>query len=156
MLIYIIGAIAAFNLLGYLLKRASEIAEQKRAKERNLEEQKWRSIDELTFRLHPKYPPDWERRRALIFIRDDGKCRKCGRKIGNLSCSPERIFGHHMAQRLLRGAEVHHIEAISHGGIHNFENLVLICDLCHAKEHPENLKMQKRVARYKFRKTWRN
>jgi 5-methylcytosine-specific restriction endonuclease McrA len=151
-LLYIIGAVAAWNVVVYLLDRASKRAEERRARERAEEEQRWHSSIEPAFRTHPTYPPDWERRRALIFIRDHGCCSRCGAEIGDLSCAPERVFGFDFGQRLLRGADVHHEEPVSHGGTHALENLILICDVCHAKKHPDNEHMRARVGQ---RTTWR-
>lgn len=147
-LIYILGGVVAWNIVVYLFDRASKRVEERRARERAEEEQRWRSSVEPGFRTHPAYPPDWERRRALVFIHDDGRCRRCGAKIGNLTCAPERVFGFQFGFRLLRGADVHHDEPVSHGGTHALANLMLICDTCHAKEHPDNVHMRARVRRY--------
>lgn len=58
------------------------------------------------------YPPDWEERRESILA--GAVCEECGRD---------------------RSLHVHHIIPISKGGSHREENLIVLCEACHSKEH---------------------
>jgi len=66
------------------------------------------------------YPDDWDRRRRLVYERDDYTCRNCGRSGGpvgdvELHC--------------------HHIVPKGRGGSHRTENLVTLCEQCHKAVH---------------------
>jgi len=66
------------------------------------------------------YPDDWDRRRRLVYERDDYTCRNCGRSGGpvgdvELHC--------------------HHIVPKGRGGAHHTENLVTLCEDCHRAVH---------------------
>jgi hypothetical protein len=98
----------------------------------------WRSEIEPSYRKHTGYPPDWERRRALVFIKDQGKCQKCGRACGHLACEPDQIWNFKFNEHLLYDADVHHSKHKSLGGNHGVENLLLYCLRCHSREHPNN------------------
>ncbi len=108
------------------------------------DEETWRSEIEQNYRKSAGYPPDWQRRRALVFVKDKGKCQKCGRSCGHLACSPNQIWNFKFTEHLLYDADVHHAKHISSGGDHDFGNLVLYCLLCHSKEHPENSNIRAR------------
>lgn len=60
------------------------------------------------------YPPDWEERKNQVIKRDGEQCSKCGSR------------GH---------LHLHHIKPLSKGGSNKIENLILLCENCHSKEH---------------------
>lgn len=66
-----------------------------------------------------KYPPDWDKRRRAIWWLQDDQCGRCGCDRGD--------SGH-----------VHHIKWLSEGGTNRLENLVGLCNNCHALIHPKN------------------
>ena len=98
----------------------------------------WRAEVETKFRQHPGYPPDWERRRVLVFLRDDGKCRNCGRPCGHLLCEPDQIWGFDYDEKLVVDAHIHHAKNLASGGDHSLANLSLLCPRCHVRKHPKN------------------
>ena len=98
----------------------------------------WRNLVEAQFRKHAGYPPDWERRRSLVFLRDRGKCQSKehrGGTCGRLLCEANQIWNFKYGVRLLVEAHVDHITSISNGGDHSLENLQLLCPSCHALKH---------------------
>ncbi len=75
-----------------------------------------------------QYPPDWEWRRGFVFLRDRHKCQ--GHR-----CSAASSLGPSL--------DCHHIKSISEfgpeeKGIHALGNLVTLCPICHASQHPSN------------------
>lgn len=90
---------------------------------------------------YANYPPDWERRRAMIFIKDEGRCGSCGRPCGRLACEPHQLWGFSFDEHLLYDAHVHHKVHLSSGGDHGLGNLSLYCPRCHTREHPENSRL---------------
>lgn len=62
----------------------------------------------------PIYPPDWKDRQLLVRQRDFNCCVNCG---------------------AWRDLHIHHIRAISEGGTHHVDNLVLLCNACHSEAH---------------------
>ncbi|MGH7991904.1 MAG: HNH endonuclease signature motif containing protein [Limisphaerales bacterium] len=104
------------------------------------DEANWRTEIEPRYRKHTGYPPDWERRRTLAYIKAEGKCqcRNCGRPCGHLACEPNQIWGFTFDEHLLYDAHVHHAKHLASGGDHDLENLLLYCPRCHTREHPEN------------------
>lgn len=103
------------------------------------EQTEWENEVELQYRNFPRVlPPDWERRRALTYLKDNGKCQLCGRQCGHLACDPEEIWNFKYDAHLLYDADVHHFKHRANGGRHNLENLGLYCLSCHSKEHPNN------------------
>lgn len=108
------------------------------------DESEWTQRVEPKFRKHPNYPPDWERRRALVFLRDGGKCQNNehrGGKCGRLLCEPAQIWNFAYSEKLLVEAHVDHIKPISSGGDHHLPNLQLLCPRCHSLKHPDNFKL---------------
>ncbi|MFO1512687.1 MAG: HNH endonuclease [Verrucomicrobiota bacterium] len=108
----------------------------------------WKNQVELKFRKHAGYPPDWERRRAMVFLRDGGKCQgkeHRGGTCGRLLCEPDQIWNFKYDVRLLVEADVDHIRPVSAGGNHDLENLQLLCVRCHDLKHPGNSKLAARV-----------
>lgn len=88
-----------------------------------------------------QYPPDWELRRAFVFLRDRHKCQ--GRR-----CAAALSLG--------AGLDCHHIKPISEfgpeeKGIHALSNLVTLCPMCHASQHPQNSMLVGRAAKYSSR-----
>lgn len=59
-------------------------------------------------------PPDWAKRRKIVYDRDGGRCRRCGVTISLDKC------------------HIHHIVRRSQGGAHSLENLVTLCRDCHS------------------------
>lgn len=74
---------------------------------------------------------EWIELRDKILKRDRYRCVNCGRGKGEKYKSGKEIVLH-----------VHHIVPRELGGRDSEENLVTLCDLCHAKAHG-------------FRQTWR-
>jgi len=108
------------------------------------DEANWRNVMEPQFRKHEDYPPDWQRRRALVFIRDKGRCQgsiqgqHCGRLCGRLLCEPNQIWSFKYDETLLVEAHVHHVKNRASNGDHDLRNLRLICPRCHMREHSGN------------------
>jgi len=67
---------------------------------------------------------EWIKLRDSILERDRGKCVNCGATWGNKYKNGKEIVLH-----------VHHIVPRELGGRDSNENLVTLCDLCHAKAH---------------------
>jgi 5-methylcytosine-specific restriction endonuclease McrA len=84
-----------------------------------------------------QYPPDWEWRRRFVYLRDSNTCQGegCGARAGRwmpLDC--------------------HHLKPISQfrlgePSVHALTNLVTLCPICHASQHPENLDLEQRARR---------
>lgn len=64
-----------------------------------------------------RYPPDWAHRRRAIWWLQDDRCGRCGCEAGD--------EGH-----------VHHVTPLADGGTNRLENLVGVCNDCHALFHP--------------------
>ena len=116
-----------------------------RAAERVERERRYRAEIEPRHRSHrPGYPPDWEIRRALVFLRDRGMCSECQSFCATTSHLEERLWARdpellEPKDRFVSGGHVHHITPVSEGGDHSLGNLTLTCALCHAKEHEGNV-----------------
>lgn len=93
----------------------------------------WRHLLEPLLRHWPGYPPDWERRRMLVFERAMGRCEWCGLPAGRVGL---RANG----WRVIR-AHVHHVVPIAAGGAHAPANLALLCRDCHRAAHPRNRRL---------------
>jgi hypothetical protein len=78
------------------------------------------------------YPEDWNFRRNEIYYRYKGICQDCGIKV--------------------RRFHIHHTVPISQGGKHNLDNLILLCEDCHIKVHPEikSLLIEKNKIKYNY------
>jgi hypothetical protein len=87
----------------------------------------------------------WRKLSRLVKLRDGEQCQVCGDRRGDLYCVPH----------------THHIIPRSRGGPDNQENLITLCDLCHAVvtrrwhkpwfgELTEERKQQLEVARQEF------
>jgi 5-methylcytosine-specific restriction endonuclease McrA len=108
------------------------------------DEIEWRTKIEAKFRKYSGYPPDWERRRVLVYLRDNAKCQgdhHRGGTCGRLLCEPSQIWNFKYNVKLLVDAHVDHITSIYSGGGHSLENLQLLCPRCHAIKHPNNSKL---------------
>ena len=115
--------------------------------EKTRTEQEWREFHEQRRRewketIEPKlrdvkgYPEDWILRRREVFLRANGHCESCGKKLGRLAgetASP----GISLTDSLIKDAHVHHIKKVSEGGDHSLSNLQLLCEPCHALKHPD-------------------
>lgn len=66
------------------------------------------------------YPDDWNRRRRQVFQRDNWECQACGRTGGRRGSAE---------------LHAHHIVPKSQAGGHGLDNLVTLCDRCHADYH---------------------
>lgn len=66
-----------------------------------------------------KYPPDWANRREVIWWLQEQQCGRCRKDL-------EPDTGH-----------VHHMRPLSEGGDNALDNLVGLCEDCHALLHPE-------------------
>lgn len=73
---------------------------------------------QLIYEQYFEIPPDWGERCDQVIIRDNGVCRKCGRKMHG-SVVPFHI--HHI------------IPKSDHSGNHSLNNLELLCEICHSK-----------------------
>ncbi|WP_197054398.1 HNH endonuclease [Nitrosococcus oceani] len=60
------------------------------------------------------YPPDWEERREKVAHRDGEHCSRC---------------------KIWSRLHLHHIRPLSKGGPNKIENLKLLCENCHSREH---------------------
>jgi 5-methylcytosine-specific restriction endonuclease McrA len=108
------------------------------------DEMEWRTKTEAQFRKFNGYPPDWERRRVLVFLHDNGKrqsSRHRGGTCGRILCEPNQIWNFKYDVKLLVDAHVDHIKPIYSGGDHSLENLQLLCAICHSHKHPNNSKL---------------
>lgn len=85
-----------------------------------------------------KYPPDWDRRRKIVYRRDDYRCQKCGAKGGPLG----NVELH-----------CHHVRPISEGGSHQLENLQTLCRRCHNSVHDHHIP-QSGTGRSRKRESW--
>lgn len=63
---------------------------------------------------------DWQWRRREVIIRDDYECQECGALGGRKGETP---------------LHVHHTDPVSNGGSDGRDNLVTLCDDCHAGKH---------------------
>ena len=84
-----------------------------------------------------QYPPDWELRRGFVFLRDRRKCQ-------GYHCGATASLG--------SGLDCHHIKPISEfgpeeKGIHALSNLVTLCPICHASQHPWNTMLVERATK---------
>lgn len=61
------------------------------------------------------YPPDWRRRRVVVFARDGHVCRYCGQYANT----------------------VDHVVAMVDGGTHDLANLVACCGACNSRKSME-------------------
>jgi len=61
--------------------------------------------------------------KAAVWKRAGGKCERCGRRITRGLDS-------------LTAGHVHHVTKRSQGGTWDLKNLILLCPLCHRKDHP--------------------
>jgi hypothetical protein len=73
----------------------------------------WASEEENRVTEGGRDPADWDERRRLVHLRDEGRCRRCGFAI------------------TLEVCHIHHIVRRSDGGGHEFSNLVTLCKDCH-------------------------
>jgi hypothetical protein len=127
------------SIIGHILQRADQRKYVERLAIRAQKEEKYFNEVEPSFREARDYPQDWERRRALVFIRSNGRCSECDTAFGaNLKCNAELIWDYPYDYRLVFGMHVHHKRAIGEGGNHSLENLVPLCSSCHSKRHPRN------------------
>jgi hypothetical protein len=60
------------------------------------------------------YPPDWDKRKKTVIQRDGKMCDKCRSSL------------------ILH---LHHLKPLSKGGSNKVQNLKLLCENCHSKEH---------------------
>lgn len=74
--------------------------------------------------MSDSYPPDWDRRRKLVYRRDNYQCQKCG-----------RYGGPHGNAEL----HCHHIRPKSKGGSHHPSNLQTLCWRCHNRVHRHHI-----------------
>ena len=73
-----------------------------------------RGLDKV-FTFYPDYPPDWQKRRKTVLSKYNHKCSKCHRYKSHL--------------------HVHHKIALSKGGSNALNNLNVLCEDCHLREH---------------------
>lgn len=99
----------------------------------------WEYAMEPLLRYWPGYPPDWERRRMMVFERAFGRCQRCGVPAGRIQWCEDRWR--------VTGGHVHHVIAIAAGGRHHLHNLQLLCVSCHRQAHPENAELGARYRR---------
>ena len=59
-------------------------------------------------------PSDWNRKRELVYNRDNGSCKRCGVRLNLEQC------------------HIHHLIRRSKGGGHELSNLVTLCRDCHS------------------------
>lgn len=80
-------------------------------------------------------PLDWRERRLVVYYRDEGHCRYCGRGVRD------------------RDFHAHHIRGKSMTGDHGLDNLVTLCTSCHSvmPGHTADLKKRDRSSKGKRR-----
>lgn len=78
-----------------------------------------------------EYPSDWDKRRKIVYKRDNYTCQNCGRKGGP------------MGQAELHA---HHVVPKSKGGTHRVENLQTVCKECHDAIHGRRLAPTARIS----------
>ena len=66
------------------------------------------------------YPSDWNKRRKLVYRRDNYQCQRCGRRGGSRGNAE---------------LHAHHIRPKSKGGSHQLTNLTTVCQQCHSNIH---------------------
>ena len=59
-------------------------------------------------------PPDWQKRRELVYERDNHSCKRCGTYVE------------------LKHSHTHHLKRRSQGGDHSLNNLITLCRDCHS------------------------
>lgn len=77
----------------------------------------WRKMQEIyehCCNYWPERPPDWNKRIEKVLSRDRRRCTECYANSG------------------LFPLQIHHIQMIKNGGNHLEENLVTLCERCHA------------------------
>lgn len=99
--------------------------------------QEWLQTEEPKYRNSKGYPKDWQRRRALVYSRDNGICQECGADCGSQDCTKYEIFNYESDEILVHNAHVHHKIPITNGGDHSLSNLEYLCRECHQKKHPD-------------------
>ncbi|RLG19529.1 hypothetical protein DRN74_06725 [Candidatus Micrarchaeota archaeon] len=62
------------------------------------------------------YPDNWDELRRACYARDGYRCQQCGATNVRL--------------------HAHHIIPLSQGGTNTLDNLITLCEECHAKYHP--------------------
>lgn len=161
---FLIIALAVFAIIAVLVAKDESLKKKRQKLERNILQyglgEKWldqppsRALDSLghvaylvwllcyehRYRDYQgsgenQYPPDWEWRRRFVFLRDSNRCQGegCGASAGRsmpLDC--------------------HHLKPISQFApgeprIHALTNLVTLCPICHASQHPENAQLEERA-----------
>jgi 5-methylcytosine-specific restriction endonuclease McrA len=125
-------AYAVFVIVTGTIRDLPKIKHKKYAKN------KWTKEIEPKNRKDVNYPEDWERRRAIVFQRANGKCEICGTECGRLLCDANDIWLEDLDKKLVTGGHVHHIVPVTAGGDHSINNLRLLCLRCHYEQHPGN------------------
>lgn len=74
-------------------------------------EKLWVGYDEKS-KSDLKLPSDWKQRKEMAWLRDNGKCDRCGNKV------------------LLKNAYSQFAKEIENGGGYNFENIITLCNDC--------------------------
>jgi 5-methylcytosine-specific restriction endonuclease McrA len=100
-------AVADFEKYKPDFQNSSPTAQHQESKERWENEARYRRTSGGT------NPPDWPKRRAVVYDRDQGRCRRCGRELELIRC------------------HIHHVKRRSEGGDHSLDNLVTLCRDCH-------------------------
>lgn len=161
---FLIVALAVLAIIGVLVAKDETTKKKHRALERNLLKcgfgEGWldkpisRMLDSLghvaylVWLLHHErryrdfqgsgenqYPPDWEWRRRFVYLRDCNTCQGEGCGVSSGKWMP---------------LDCHHLKPISEfapgePGIHALTNLVTLCPICHASQHPENARLEQRA-----------
>jgi len=73
--------------------------------------------------------PSWTTQRRKALHRDGEQCQICGHTPPSPHCA----------------LEVHHICPRSEGGTDNLDNLVTLCDLCHAVRHTQRASQTRQI-----------
>lgn len=85
-------------------------------------EKLWNNYDQNSRLLKDnKFPIDWPQRKEAAWIRDNGKCNRCGTKVSLIDANP-----------LLA-------KQMKNGGGFNLENIVILCNDCSRVIRSENL-----------------
>jgi|GEM_PF-2443301 len=82
----------------------------------------------------PEYPENWEQLKRRVLRRDRWRCQKCGATDKPL--------------------HVHHKVSLSRGGTNDLDNLVTLCEDCHAEYHPHMAHLKKKTRKKTGEEVW--
>lgn len=72
----------------------------------------WSSYEELSTPIHGKIPKDFIKRKELAFIKNNGECTRCGKKLK------------------ITDTRIHLLKSLEKKGTYHFENIFIVCNDC--------------------------